>query len=152
MELRSFLGFTNYYLHVIKGYAKVAHPLYDQISGDNVAHKKKQIQWTEECQDAFDTLKVMCTSVPVLAFADFTKPCKLHTNASTIGLGAILYQEQGWEDWVIGYTSQALSKGESHYPAHKLEFLPLKWAIMESFQDYLYSNTFASYSNNNPLT
>ena len=82
----------NYYWHFIKGYA---HPLYDQISGDNVALKKKEILWTEECQEAFDTLKALCTSVPILAFADFTKPFKLHINASTIELGAILYQEQG---------------------------------------------------------
>ena len=65
-------------------------------------------------------------------------------------LGAILYQEQGGKDWVIGYTSWALSKSESHHPTHKLEFL--EWAIMESFQEYLYGNTFTLYSDNNPLT
>ena len=47
---------------------------------------------------------------------------------------------------VIWYVSQALSKSESHYPAHKLEFLALKWAVTESFQEYLYGNTFAVYS------
>ena len=108
----------------------------------------------EECQEAFDTLKAMHTSVPVLVFADFIKPFKLHTDASTIGLGAILYQyqEQGRKDWVIGYASRALSKSEFCYPAHKLEFLALKWAVTESFQEYLYGNTFASYSDNNPST
>ena len=34
----------------------------------------------------------------------------------------------------------------------KLEFLSLKWAVTKSFQEYLYSNTFDVYSNNNPLT
>ena len=47
-------------------------------------------------------LKVMSTYAPVLAFADFMKPFKLHTDASTIGLGAVLYQEQGRKDRVIG--------------------------------------------------
>ena len=47
-KLQSFLGFTNYYQHFIKGHAKVTHPLYDQICGDNAAHKKKKIQWMEE--------------------------------------------------------------------------------------------------------
>ena len=50
---------------------------------------------------------------------------------------------------MIGYASQALSKSEYHYLA--IELLALKWAIMESFQEYLHGNTFASYSNINPL-
>ena len=54
--------FTNYYRCFIKGYAKVAHPLYDQISGNNATHKKQKIQWIDECQKAFDMLKVLCTS------------------------------------------------------------------------------------------
>ena len=46
-----------------------------------------------QSQKAFDILKVLCTSTPILAFADFDKTFKLHTNASAIGLGAVLYQE-----------------------------------------------------------
>ena len=83
-ELRRSLGFTNYYRCFIKGYAKVACPFYDQISTDNRAHKKRKIQWMNECQDTFDKLKVLCTSAPFLAFADFTKPFKLHTNAALL--------------------------------------------------------------------
>ena len=145
-ELRSFLGFRNYYWHFIEGYAKVSHPFYNRIPGDNAAHKTRKIPWMDECQEAFDTLKVLCTSTPILAYADFTKPFKLHTNASDIGLGAILHQEQHGKDRVIRYASRSLSKSESHYPAHKLEFLALKWAVTESFQEYLYGNTFALYS------
>ena len=143
-ELRSFLGFTNYYRCFIKVYAKVAYPLYDQISSNNAAHKKQNIQSMDECQKAFDTLKVSVHLCPILAFADFTKLFKLHTGASTIGLGAILYQEQERKDRVITYVSRALSKSKSHYLAHKLEILALKWAVTESFQEYLYGNTFAS--------
>ena len=151
-KLQSFLGLTNYYQHFIKEYTMVSHPLYDQISGNNATLKKKNIQWMEECQEAFSRLKVMCTPAKVLAFADFKKWFKLQTDASTIGLGTVLCQEQGGKDQVIGYASRALSKSESGYPAHKLEFLALKWTITECFQEFLYSNTFASYSDNNPLT
>ena len=151
-KVRSSLGFTNYYRCFIKGYTKVTHHLYDQMSGDNTAPKKRKIQWTEECQEAFDTLKVLCTSAPLLAFADFTKPFKLHTNASTIGIGAVLYQEQDGKDRVTVYASRALSKCQSHCPTHKLKFLTLKWAVTESFQEYLYGNTLVSHSDNNPLT
>ena len=75
----------------------------------------------------------------------------MHTNASTLGLGAVLYQEQGCQGWVISYASRILSKAESRYVAHKLEFLALKRAVMESFEEYLYGNMFSVYSNNNPL-
>ena len=92
----------------------------------------------DECQEAFETLKVLCTSVPILAFTDFTKPFKLHTNASSIGLGTTLYQEQVGKDRIIMYASRALSKSEYQYLAHTLEFLALKWATTESFQEYLY--------------
>ena len=131
---------------------KVICPLFDQISGDNATQKKKNAMWKEECQEAFDALKALYTSAPILAFADFTKPFKLHTDASTMGFDAILYQEHDGTNQVIGYASQALSKSESHCLAHKLEFLALKWAVTESFQEYLYGNTFTVYSNNNPLT
>ena len=84
----------NYYHHSIKGYAKVTHPLYNQICGDNATQKKKKVKWTEECQETFDVLKALCTYAPIIAFADFTKPFKLHMEAGTTGLGAIPYQEQ----------------------------------------------------------
>ena len=50
--------------------------------------------WMAECKGAFNTLKAPCTSATILAFADFTKPFILHTDASTTELGVILYQEQ----------------------------------------------------------
>ena len=104
-----------------KGYAKVTCPLYDQISAGNASQKKRQVMWMEVCQEAFDMLKALSTSTPILAFAAFMKPFKLHTDASTTGLGAILYQEQGRNNWVIGYANRTLSKSESHYPAHSSE-------------------------------
>ena len=96
-------------------------------------------------------LKKICTSIPILAYADFLKPFKLHTNACTLGLGAILYQNQDRVDQVIGHASRALSKTEHKCLAHMLEFLALKLVIMEQFHKYLYDNTFAVYMDNNPL-
>ena len=46
----------------------------------------------------------------------------------------------------------SLNKAESHYPAHKLEFLAFKWAVVEKFHEYLYGSTFNVYTDNNPLT
>ena len=90
---------------------------------------------------------------PILAYADFTKPFKLHIDACGTGMGAVLYQtqEDGTEA-AIAYDSRSLSKAESHYPAHKLEFLTLKWMVVRKFHKYLYGLSFDAYTDNNPLT
>ena len=132
---------------------QVAHPLHELTSGENVGKKKASIKWDSRCQQAFDDLKTLCTTAPTLAYADFTKPFKLHTDACGTGLGAVLYQTQ--EDGtkaVIAYASRSLNKAESHYPAHKLEFLTLKWAVVKKFHEYLYGSTFDMYTDNNLLT
>lgn len=63
-----------------------------------------------------------------------------------------MYQKQEGKHHVIAYASRGLSKSERNYPAHKLEFLALKWAITEKFQYYLYGKKFTVITDNNPLT
>ena len=53
---------------------------------------------------------------------------------------------------MIGYASKGLKRSEKHYPASKLEFLALKWAVTEKFNDYLYGTKFIVLTYNNPLT
>ena len=132
---------------------QVAQPLYELMSGDNVGKKKTAIKWDSRCQQAFDDLKALCTTVPILVYDNLSKPFKLHTDACGTGLGDVLYQT--WEDGtkaVIAYVGRSLSKAESHYPAHKLEFLALKWAVVEKFHEYLYGSTFDVHMDNNLLT
>ena len=59
---------------------------------------------------------------------------------------------QGGVEKVISYASQSLTKSETKYSVHKLEFLCLKWTIPDQFHEYLYGNTFDIYIDNNPLT
>ena len=61
----------------------------------------------------FDQLKELCTTTPVLAYADFTKPFKLHTDASVLGLGAVLYQAHECIEKVISYASRSLTQSET---------------------------------------
>ena len=71
-------------------------------------------------------MKYLCTTAPILAYANFTKPFKLHTDASGSGLGAVLYQiHDDGTDAVISYANRSLIKAETHYLAHKVEFLTL---------------------------
>ena len=131
----------------------VAGPLNELILGDNSKKKKKEVQQTPECQEAFEALKEYCCTTPVLAYADYKKPFRLHTDASDLGLGAVLYQQdENGKNRVIAYASRTLSQAEKNYPAHKLEFLALKWAVTSRFHEYLYGGEFTVYTDNYPLT
>ena len=123
------------------------------VSGQNASKKKALVEWTEECQIVFEHLKHLSNQTPILAYANYQKPLKLHTDASEHGLGAVLYQKQddGME-CVIAYASRTLSKSKRNYDTHKLEFLALKWSITERFHEYLYGGHFEVYTDNNPLT
>ena len=126
-DVRSFLSFIYHYWRFIIGYDKVAKPLNSLVSGDNANRKKALVDWSDECQVAFERLKELCTSTPILAYADYKKPFQLQTDASDLGLGTVLYQndDEGHQRVII-YASRSLSHTECNYPAHKLEFLALK--------------------------
>ncbi len=150
-DLRSFLGFTSYYRRFIKNYLRIAKPLHELVA--NVEARHMEYKWSEACQEVFDMLKARCVEAPILAYPKFGKPFIVHTDASGIGLGAILYQaDDDGRERVIAYASRSLSKSEANYPAHKLEFLALKWAVCEKFQDYLLGAHFTVHTDNNPLT
>ena len=157
-ELRSFLGFTGYYRRYVNGYAKIVAPLYKLTAGNPTRRKGKQAPtkpppyiWTKETQASFDQLKQVMISAPILGYADYKKPFLLQTDASGVGLGAVLSQIQDGQERVIAYASRGLNPAESRYPAHKLEFLAMKWAVTDKFRDYLLGSTFTVYTDNNPL-
>ena len=156
-DVRSFLGFVGYYRRFIKDFSKIAKPIREVITGlenqSKRSAKKTFVEWTEAADSAFEHLKKLCNSTPILAYPDYKLPFILHPDSSSEGLGAVLYQKQNGKLRVIAYASRSVSKSESHYPAHKLEFLALKWAVCEKIHEYLYgSNMFEMYTDNNPLT
>lgn len=151
-KVRSFLGFTGYYRRFIKNYAKIARPPNELLVGHCTSDKKKKgrnpkqkkipFEWKDAQQQAFEIFKEKLPQFPVLAYADYSLEFKLHTNASLTELGAVLHQYQGGPDRVIAYASRSLRPEETNYPIHKLEFLALKWAVIEKFYDYLYGANF----------
>ena len=68
-------------------------PINQLVSRENTSKKKALVDWTNECQVAFEHLKCLCSQTPILAYANYEKPFKLHTDASENGLGAVLYQK-----------------------------------------------------------
>lgn len=161
-EVREFLGFAGYYRRFVRDFAKIACPLTQLTGGFGTTHRKGKKKspvlpmpwtWNSEHDEAFRTLKTCLTTPPVLAYADYSRPFIVHTDASAVGLGAVLSQKQeDGHERVIAYASRALRPSERNYPAHKLEFLALKWSVTEKYQDYLYGNRFTVVTDNNPLT
>lgn len=150
-QLRGFLGFSGFYRRFIRSYSKIARPLHDLLKAPPPG-SPKSFKWEQPQQQAFDKLKDLLCSAPVLTFADFSKPFILHTDASDEGLGAILYQDHDSQERPVAFASRSLSPSEQHYPAHKKEFLALKWAISDKFRDYLLHCSFIVRTDNNPLT
>lgn len=167
-SLRSFLGFCGYYRRFIANYSAIVRPLTELTKGyPPTQHGKKAVKnkgmyykeseafggrWTEECTEAFKKIIHCLTNAPVLAFADSTKPYILHVDASLNGLGAVLNQEYPEGLRPVAFASRKLKVSEQRYPVHQLEFLALKWAVVDKFHDYLYGARFTVRTDNNPLT
>ena len=91
-------------------------------------------------------------SAPVLAYPDPSKEYLLETDASKLGLGAVLSQKQSDGRYhPITFGSRALHGAEVNYHSTKLEFLAMKWST-EHFQTYLLGHCFKACMDNNPLT
>ncbi|KAL7882597.1 hypothetical protein SRHO_G00002550 [Serrasalmus rhombeus] len=155
-EVRAFLGLAGYYRRFIDGFAKLARPLNSLLVGMPVDRKTshRQISWTPACQSAFEQLKQHLTEAPILAYANFSEPFIVYTDASNQGLGAVLSQMQDGRERVIAYASRSLhpsEKNDANYSSFKLELLALKWAVTEKFRGYLTGAKFTVMTDNNPV-
>ena len=164
-ELRSLLGFIGYFRSFIQDFSRKAKLLYDLLCKDKEKGKSKKkslqrasndkIVWLQEHQAIVDSLLELLKIPPVMAHPDFSIPFILHCDASETGFGAVLYQVQGGKLRVVSYASRTLTPAERNCYFHsgKLEFLALKWAVTEKFNDFLYyAPSFTIYSDCNPLT
>jgi hypothetical protein len=114
-EVQSFLGFCNFYQLFILNFSGIAWPLND------LTKKNQQWHWGDIEQTAFNDLKNICTSKPVLWSPDWTKKFILETDVSGYALGAVISQE--FEDGIhpIAFHSWSLQPAERNYDAHNKE-------------------------------
>ena len=127
-KVKSFVGLVGHYRRFIKGFARIAAPLYDLTSGQNKDKKSERVDLPTEALEAFEHLKAACLQAPILAFPDFDKPFLLETDASGKGLGAVLSQKQADGRYhPIAYASRIMNDTEQRYHSNKQEFLALKW-------------------------
>ena len=111
------------------------------------------VQLPPEACEVVQMFKEKILTSPLLAFLDFAKPFLLETDASKEGLGAILSQKQDDGRFhLVTFSSCSLTPAEKNYHSSKLEFLALKWGILEHFREYLAYTPFMVKMDNNPLT
>ncbi|TYJ51186.1 hypothetical protein B9479_008259, partial [Cryptococcus floricola] len=122
--LMRFLGMCGYYRKFVQGFAQLAEPLHKLLV------KNTQWLWSPSCQQAFENLRDKLCSAPILAHPDYSKPFILSTDASTVGLGAILSQrDDKHHEHPIVYLSRSLQGAEKRYTATELECLAIVWAL-----------------------
>ncbi|XP_073038265.1 uncharacterized protein, partial [Primulina eburnea] len=126
-EIRSFLGLAGYYRKFIQGFSSIAVPM------TALTKKNAKFVWGPECQDSFDKLKQALISAPVLSMPSGQGEYVLYTDASKLGLGAVLMQN----DRVIAYASRQLKIHEKNYPTHDLELAAVVFAL-KIWRHYLY--------------
>jgi hypothetical protein len=128
--LRGFLGLTGYYRKFVKGYRGVAAPLTALL-------KKNSFSWNENAEAAFQHLKELMTTPPVLGLPDFIKKFIIECDASEAGIGAVLMQNRR----PLAYLSQAL-KGKSLFiSTYEKELLSLVMAVWK-WRHYLLGKSF----------
>lgn len=134
-SLRSFLGLANYYRRFVNKFASIADPLYALLP------KHAKWDWSPAQQASFEALKHALATAPVVAPPDFTKPFIVRTDASGVGLGAVLVQGTGDSERVIAYLSRRLKPAEARYPTHDIELLSVVYAL-RVWRHYLLGSPF----------
>ena len=145
-QVRSFLGLVGFYRSFIENFSTVALPLTE-------ATKKGEpnvIQWNQGREESFDALKRVMSENPVCILPNMDKDFFLRTDASDVGLGAVLLQDHGQGLQPVAYASKKLSGAERNYSTIEKECFAIVWAVGK-YQPYLYGRTFVIQTDHHPL-
>ena len=144
-EVQQFLGICNYYRKFIKGFAEIAVPLYNLLKIEN------KWNWTDECQKAFETLKVKLTSYPVLRQPDMGRMFSIFTDASIDAVGAVLSQtDDDGNEYVVAYASKTFKSHEKHMGISEKEMAACVFGVRE-FRHYIFGTHFKLITDHNAL-
>ena len=145
-ELRQFLGLASYYRKFVEGFAKIAAPL------NQLMKKETSYEWKSQHQEAFEYLKKRLVTTPILVHPDFNKPFTVMTDASALGLGAVLSQkDDNGKEVVIRYASRRTNDAERSYSATNLECLAVVWAV-QYFRKYVAGTRFQIITDHSAIT
>ncbi|XP_015124774.1 uncharacterized protein LOC107046631 [Diachasma alloeum] len=144
-ELQRFLGMAGWDRRFILNFAGIAALLH------SITGSKATWEWSESQQEAFEILKEKLCSSPILSYPNFSKPFILYSDASDIGLGAILHQEFDGQEHLITYASRKLRDPETRYTTMEKECLAIIWAV-HKFRPYLEGHEFSVVTDHSSLT
>ena len=144
-EVRSFLGMAVYYKRFIKDYTNLTAPL------NQLLKKNNEFKWTEQCQRAFEKVKLALATSPVLCHFCPDLPVVLRTDASRYGLSVLLcHQFPDGSERIISYASRVLTPAERNYAVNELECLAIIFACLK-FRPYLLGKHFEIYTDHHGL-
>jgi RNase H-like domain found in reverse transcriptase len=129
-DVEKFLGFANFYRRFIKDFSTIAAPLNALKKGE------REWKWEEEQQKAFEAIKQAVTSEPVLALPNDKGPFRVEVDASNVGTGAVLSQEQEGKWHPIAFLSKTLNDAERNYEIYDKELLAIIKAL-KAWRHYL---------------
>jgi hypothetical protein len=152
-DIRSFLGHAGYYRRFIKNFSKIASPLFVLLM------KNAEFKWTNQCEEAFRTLKHKVSTAPILRGPDWTLPFHISSDASDTAIGAVLGQEEDHLPYAIYFISKNMSPVELNYTVTEKEFLAVIYAInkfrhyITSYSTFVHTDHLAiKYLMNKPIT
>ena len=129
-DVRSFLGHAGFYRRFIKDFSKIARPLSSLLQKDVPFH------FDDDCKHAFETLKKLLTSAPIMAPPDWSLPFELMCDASDYAVGAMLGQRKDKQPYAIYYASRTLNDAQQNYTTTEKELLAVIFAL-DKFRSYL---------------
>ena len=144
-QVRTFLGLAGYYRRFIPNFASLSAPLV------SLTKKNTKFHWGAQENNAFQLLQTFLCSAPILAYPQFDKHFILQTDASDLGLGAVLTQKDSCgQEHVISYASRSLSDREKRYSATEKEALAVVFAT-DHFRAYLLGRNFTLVTDHSAL-
>ena len=147
-DVRSFLGLAGYYRCFIKDFATLAAPL-TKLTTKQIS--SRPFAWTAACDNSFTQLKQQLCAAPILAYPQFDRMFTLYTDASDVGLGAVLAQnDDTGVERVVAYASRALTERERRYATTEKEALAIHHAT-EHFRLYLLGRQFTIVTDHSAL-